>query len=352
MFGCLSRARRSATSLMLTSAFIRVTPRCFGLRPPRGRLRLMPPVPTLMRTTMTPCFALYPSRRALIGRLGLSRRMTAGWRRHSTTRSRRCCGFSFHMRAHVRSGRVGMPRPARRPLISKAGAGRSAGAGPRAGPVRRGARAGPRRRKIGRGRGEGLEGVAEHLAAASPAGVGGRRRRSRGAARAAEAQQGQREARIRWPQARQSRGKCPGGRPRGRLRRRGPRAAARHTKNAGFRRAAARMRTRPKAEPVRSRRPLFGAGPPRDALPATARSAPCFRHGAAARGQDAVQAAAGPLPPRAGRQAACGRVECPVPRARKARPRRCAGRGHCNRRRIPPGRGASSNALLRECAYI
>ena len=37
MFGYLSKTRFSATSFMLTSALILVTPRCFGLRPPRGR---------------------------------------------------------------------------------------------------------------------------------------------------------------------------------------------------------------------------------------------------------------------------------------------------------------------------
>ena len=216
--------------------------------------------------------------------------------------------------------------------------------------MRRGARSSPRRRKIRRGRGEGLEGVAERPAAASPAGVGGRRRRRRGAAEAATGGKGGAHEVAADPAVeREMPRRAPTGlAPAPRAARRGPPYQKRRIPTS----------RRPDAHAPQGRTRAFTAatvwgGGPCDALLATARSAPCFRHGAAAMGQDAVQAAAGPLPPRAGRQAACGRVQCPRPaRARKARPRRCAGRGHCNRRRIPPGHGASSNALLRECAYI
>ena len=65
MFGYLCTTLLSATFFMLSSALIRVTPRCFGLLPATGLFFLIPPVPTRILITTMPCFALYPSLLAL-----------------------------------------------------------------------------------------------------------------------------------------------------------------------------------------------------------------------------------------------------------------------------------------------
>src|SRR5215208_4758303 len=61
----------SATFLILVPCLIWTTPRCFGLLPDMALCFLMPPLPTLARTTMIPCLALYPNLLARSSLLGL-----------------------------------------------------------------------------------------------------------------------------------------------------------------------------------------------------------------------------------------------------------------------------------------
>src|SRR5688500_17535748 len=56
---------------MLSVCLILTTPKCFGLLPDAGRCFLIPPLPTFVRTTTMPCFALYPNLWALSNLLGL-----------------------------------------------------------------------------------------------------------------------------------------------------------------------------------------------------------------------------------------------------------------------------------------
>ena len=71
-FGNFSPTRLSATPWTGSSDFILRTPRCFGLRPEVGLFLLIPPLETLILTTTTPCFALYPSILALSSLDGFS----------------------------------------------------------------------------------------------------------------------------------------------------------------------------------------------------------------------------------------------------------------------------------------
>ncbi len=117
MFGYLSKTRFSATCFMLTSALILVTPKCFGLRPPRGLCFLIPPVPTRIRTTMIPCFALYPSLLALWILLGFSILVTASSLRHPTTLSLISGELSFQSLIQIWSCWLGIIATSKIPLI-------------------------------------------------------------------------------------------------------------------------------------------------------------------------------------------------------------------------------------------
>src|ERR671922_100002 len=70
--GYFSFTLLSATRFMLSVCLILTTPKCFGLLPDVGRCFLIPPLPTFVRTTIIPCFALYPNLWALSNLLGLS----------------------------------------------------------------------------------------------------------------------------------------------------------------------------------------------------------------------------------------------------------------------------------------